>query len=431
MAEPIKLDDRTDKLVSVLIAVCWVVMTLVDFWNNWPPDFAAMYFAGHFYAIGNFADVYAAPVGFFGPDVPQSWLDLASQLSKDDSLVFPFVYPPIWAFLAAPLTQIMGPYTFFNLFLTLQTVMTATTVFLVWNMVRPRMPMAVWAVFSFALLWFSLIATSAFVHNQFQITVAFLTILCFERYLAGKSVQSGAILALAAAIKLSPAALFLIFLVERDKQAMLSFVVIGGALAMVSVVITGIDLHLVFLERLREISSVIAVMKVNYNLEVFLFEGAALLTGQRIDPSPMIQDQVVAEPVWITITVRFALVIGIIVVFLRSRHLDRYQRVLLRQVGLLLLVTLCAPLAWTHHYLAPLLLMPALYAFYSFAKATSLIFVIGVVTNVQMFVMLSDLSTLVHVQVLASVIAFLGLWTAFVFAPGTWHRRANQQMRAA
>ena len=429
MAVELKPQTRTDVIFSVLIAIIWFAMTLQVFWNSWPPDFSAAYFAGHFYAIGDFEGVYAAPTGFFGPDFPQSWKDYAAELGNDDPSIYPFVYPPIWAALAAPLTELMGPYAFFNLFLVIQLLLTAFSVFLVHAMVRPQFPMAIWCIFSFALLWLSVISTSAFVHNQFQITVAFLTIWSFERFLAGKSVQSGAILAVAAAIKLSPAALFLIFLVERDKRAMVTFLAVGGALGLTSLAIAGIDLHLVFLERLREISSVIAIMKVNYNLEAFLVQAAALYSGAPINDGPNILDQAIAEPTWVTLIVRATLIAGVALVFVRTRNLARKDRVQLRQIGLLLTVTLCAPLAWTHHYLAPLILLPTLYGHYSFGRATTIIFLVGLITNVEVFVLLSIWSTVVHTQAVISTATFLAIWALFVFAPQTQWRNQPLQLQ--
>lgn len=421
-----KLDARAEWKISIILALGWLAITLSVFWNTWPPDFSASYFAGHFYAVGNYDGVYAAPTGFFGEDFPPLWREFATELGEPKAAIYPFVYPPIWAALAAPLTQIMGPYTFFNIFLVMHLAMVATAVFLVYRMVKPKVSLILWTAASLALIWFSVITVSAFIHNQFQITVAFLTILAFERMISGKSTQAGAALAVAAAIKLSPAALFLIFIVEKDRRAMMSFVCVGGALGLASLAIAGIDLHLVFLERLKEISEIVAVMKVNYNLEAFLINIASLMDLVWIDTVPTVRDQVVPEPLWLTIVVRAGLVIAAIFVLRRTRHMERTDRIVLRFVGLLLVFTICAPLAWTHHYLVPLLMVPAMIRYYSL-PVTALVWLGTLLaTSVTAYGLLADRSTEVHLQVMLSVATFGAIFLLFMLAPATRQTRYEQ-----
>lgn len=424
MASSFGLSDRADRRLAFLIAIGWLALTLPFFWNSWPPDLSAMFIAGHFYATGIPEGVYAAPPGFFGTERPQLWIDFATSIGQEEATLYPYVYPPIWAAITAPLTQWLAPFAYFNLFLTVQLLMTAAAVFLVHRMVRPGLSQTIWAAICFALLWFSLISTSAFVHNQFQITVTFFIILAFERYAAGRSVAAGLALAVAATIKITPALLVLIFLLDRDWRAIAAFTVLGAIVTGASVMLAGVQLHLDFVDRLQQITQVVAVMKVNHNLEAYLFQLDALITGNRIDPRPMIRDQVAPEPLWITIVVRLTLLAGIVLVIWRTRALAPVQRIPARLIGLLLVSTLCAPLGWTHHYLPILLLLPMLFVFYPVHQAAAVIFAFGVVSNVQVFIILSRLSTVVHWHVIAGVTTMLAVFLLVVVAPRQHPARA-------
>lgn len=417
MAFSTGLDARADFRISVLIVSGWLSLTLMVFWNSWPPDLSALYFAGHFFAIGNMDGVYAAPEGFFGPDFPQLWKDFAAGLGQDDPSIYPYVYPPIWAVLAAPVTQWVGPFTFFNVILAAQLFMTAAAIFLVRRMCDADVPRVIWVAVSCAALWFSLISTSAFVHNQLQITVTFFILLAFERHAAGRSVQAGLALAVAATIKITPALLVLIFLLDRDWRAIMAFTVLGAVITGLSFALAGIALHMVFLERLGEISRVVALMKVNYNLEAFLVQGWSLVSGVRIDAAEMIRDQPYPEPLWVTIVVWLAVVAGFALVIARSRHLEARLRRVVRLFGLLLVATLCAPLAWTHHYLPVLLLLPSLYLLYPPLRASAVIFAVVALTNMQVFMVLTRLSDVVHWQIMVGTGTMMALLGVILAAP--------------
>ncbi len=414
-----KHNARADVLVAVLIAVLWFCLTLPSFWNTWPPDLSAMYFAGHFYNTGNLDGVYAAPTGFFGPDFPATWSDYMTALGASEEVVFPFVYPPIWAALVAPFTAWVPPYAFFNTILVFHLALIAASTFLTYRIARPALPLAVWVGVSCVLLLFSQISTSAIFHNQAQIFVAFLTILSVERLLAGRSFQAGAVLALAASLKLSPIFLCLIFILEKDWRALAATLIVGGALGLMSLGVAGFDLHTVFVARLAEISSQIAVMKVNYNLEALLAELSTLvgLIEAKTDVNGAILDYAIGEPLWVTILVWASLVAGAYAVIVRTQNLRQGKRVLLRLNGLLIVLTLCAPLGWTHHYLATLLLLPSLLVLQSALAAFLGMGVFAVSTSVWAFITLTDIAVPVHINVLVGVSAIILLLALFMLAP--------------
>ena len=89
----------------------------------------------------------------------------------------------------------------------------------------------------------------------------------------------------------------------------------------------------------------------------------------------------------------------------------------MRFVGLLLVATLCAPLAWTHHYIAPLLLFPAIFALYRPQVAVGVYMAGLLLTNMGVYSYLLGASVNVHIQVLVGVATFVGMLFVFVMSP--------------
>lgn len=404
-------------IVPMVLGFAWMAFTVFRYWNNWAPDLSAIYFAGHFYANGEFEAVFAAPPDLFSQSRPEAWAALAGSLGYADELTYPFVYPPIWAAAVAPLTQIMGPFAFFNLFLVVQSALAMCMVFLTYRLVRPAMPLALWVLLGFGLLVTTASGASAFFHNQLQISVSFLTVLAFERLASGKSMQAGMVLALAAAIKLSPVLLVLIFLVERDRRAILAFLITGGALGVLSLLIAGIDMHLVFLERLRDISGVIAVIKSNYGFEAFLATLFVLpdLNGAAV--TGPILDTMIWEPLWISVVVKLALILAICGVLWRSRKLDRRMRIAVNLVGMSIATTLFGPLSWAYHYMLPLLFVPLFLQFFGERVGTVAVLAVFALGNSEVYDLLVAMSLRVHLPIVVGVLMFTLILLAFVFGP--------------
>ena len=411
------LDRRMDIRVAASIAVAWAVVTLAIYWNNWAPDLGAVYFAGYFYDLGQYSEVYASPELFFGEDTPQSWENAVAALGHSGDIVFPFVYPPIWAVIASPFAGMMTPAAFFKLVYLVHVAMITVSIFLAYRIVRPGIGLGIWVAVSAGLLFASIISVSALFHNQPQITVTFFIILAMERYRSGAMVQAGLALAMAATIKISPALLILLFVADRQWRAVAAFSFLGAVILGLSFVLAGPELHWIFLEKIRLISSQIALMKVNYALEAYVYEIWSLLAGLRLDPDPLIGQFSVPEPAWVAVIVRGALVGGLITAFLVTRQLGDDLRLPVRLTLLLLVTTLTAPLGWTHHYLGALLLAPVFYRLYSRTTASMLMIGFALITNVGVFGLLSDLSTRVHVQMLVGVTSMLGMILLILASP--------------
>ena len=88
------------------------------------------------------------------------------------------------------------------------------------------------------MLQFTSIGQLALELNQPQILVTFLIIGAFRAIQSNRNNTAGGLLGLAAAIKIAPALLAIIFIMERRWKALVVFVIVGGALLVASFLIT-------------------------------------------------------------------------------------------------------------------------------------------------------------------------------------------------
>ncbi len=416
MANLNRLEDRADLQISIVLLASWAAISVSSNWGNWPPDLSALFMAGHLWANDMSNLIYAAPDGFFGPPV-ESWQTEFAGLGHPNESFFPFVYPPIWAWLAAPLAEAFGPIGFFNFFYVIHILMIATSVVLAFRIIRPTVPLALWCVLICALLLISLISTSALFHNQLQITVTFLILLSFERYRSGAYLAAGIALGLAAAIKITPAVLGIIFLLDRQVRPALATAATGLAHLGLSLAVAGPDLHGEFLHRVGEISERIAIMHVNWNIEALLFQIQAFATGSEILPDSSIANTAVLEPRWIGFFTKVFLVGAVVLVLWCTHRTADSLRLPIRLMGLTLALNLGAPLAWSHHYLTVLLLSPMILVLLRPVRAIAILAIYGGLGSLTVFSLLNNISQTVHLSAVLNTCMHIGALVFLVLTP--------------
>lgn len=164
---------------------------------------------------------------------------------------------------------------------------------------------------------------------------------------------AGIILAAATAVKLSPILLVVLFLAfRRTRRAGWRAVGAGAVLGAVSLVTAGWGTHVVWVERLREISAGAVVAPASESISsLLLFER----WERRWEEDGVVVLTVVDAPGWVTgVTVVVAVLLaGLVVVTAWRRRELAYE---LLTVGLFVVVTLTSGLVWTHYFL--LLVVP-------------------------------------------------------------------------
>ncbi|WP_413869906.1 glycosyltransferase family 87 protein [Albidovulum sp.] len=372
------LTPARDRALAFAMLAFWAVVTAWQQWGQWAEDLSAVYVAGWLWHTGQAALVYDARPAFFG-GAADSWLPAMQAIGAADRTSFPYVYPPLWAVLAAPLTGRLSPQGFFDLAGLVQIPMLAASAWLAGRILKPSaMPWWVWTAISLVILNLSVPSHLAIWHNQPTITVGFLTLLAVERLGAGRPVAAGVALAVAAAIKLTPAAFVLIFLLDRQWRAAASFAIAGAALAVLSIALAGWPAHQAFLSSLGQVKGLGYLIAINTSLlPALLALGTAWGVLPPVDPAAT-QHIYTAVPAWLSPAISLA-ALGIVATF--GRALRPLPGRLRRGIGLLALsivVPLMGPLGWLHYYLVPMLLLPGLIGLMPFRAAVALIALVTV-----------------------------------------------------
>lgn len=354
------LTPARDRALALVLLGLWAAVTTWQRWGAWPEDLSALYIAGWLWHTGQGALLYDAPPAFFG-GAAESWRSAMQALGVADRTTFPYVYPPLWAVLAAPLTGRLSPQAFFDLAAAVQIPMLAASAWLAGRLIRPAtMPVSVWCAISLATLSLSMQAHLSILHLQPTITVGFLTLLAMERLGAGRPVAAGIALAVAAAIKLTPAAFVFLFLLDRQWRALAAFAVAGAALGLLSVALAGWPAHQAFLASLAHVKSVAYLIAINTSiLPAALALGSALGLMPTVDPAAT-SHVYTSVPIWLRPTIAVA---ALTVVAAFARALWPLPGPLRRSLGLLslsIILALAGPLGWLHYYVVPMLLLPGL-----------------------------------------------------------------------
>ncbi len=344
---------------SVPIALAFFLFTVFQYWNNWAVDLSAYYYAGHFYGTGQFDQVFAGPPQIIGPQMPDAWVAAVAQSGHAGEQTYPFIYPPWVAAVMAPISKAFTPMQVMNGAAVLNAAMMTASIFLAWRIMAPRQtPRWLWVVISVALLTTSSTSVLALALGQVQILVFFLCLLAFERYRARAFWVAGAALALAAAIKITPAALAVIFLWDRNWRALGGFFAVIAAVAAFSMLVVGGALNQQYFQIMDALNSQIFIAILAYSIEGFILQISNLYQG--IAPVITTNEYIYPKPEWIDLAAKGVFLAGLVAAWLATRKLPAAMRMPRQLLALSLLVPIAAPLGWVHYFLLTAYLLPGL-----------------------------------------------------------------------
>lgn len=230
------------------------------------PDLMAAWLAGMFYAAGTFEQIYPTDIEAFRMLVPLDWLTHL-QATGYDGDVYPYIYPPLWADLMATLTRMTTFTTFKAIACIVNPVLLGGMLLLAHRTVNSTWSPMMYLLVGMALLIGTNIGAVALAQNQLQIFVSFLIVLAIERTRSGAPRVGGAALGLAAAIKLYPLLLVPIWLATGERRASVWFVLTGGSLGLLSVLLAGWPLHELFLAQISAIGRTVMITPFTISIE--------------------------------------------------------------------------------------------------------------------------------------------------------------------
>ena len=250
-------------------------------------DLYASWVAAEFMQMGQQGQIYPNVADGFTMQTPAAWWPHVSAIYPD-ARVYPYLYPPLWAGLLAPVTDLITFEALDALVLGLHQLLLIATIILVSRMCRTT-GIAQWAfvALTYSALTMSSPVSAALAENQPQLLVSFLVVFAFERVQFGHARLSGVLLALAAAIKLYPLLFVAIYLGRRQWPAVISFAITGAGLGVASIVIGGWALHLEYLNLVSALTGSVIVTNMSMSLDALV--SGTLFTDQlvRITPDNM------------------------------------------------------------------------------------------------------------------------------------------------
>ncbi|TDL76044.1 DUF2029 domain-containing protein [Palleronia sediminis] len=347
------------KALFLILTVALVVPVLFSAPKG--SDLFALWMAGKAFAMDR-PDLIYAQGDLFTLLPPAEWAPIAAA-EGFSGVLFPYLYPPLWAALMAPVTGWLDFRTFVLILHAANLALLAATFWLAWRATGRTLPLAAYMVAATAAVMGTFIGMIAMAELQVQILVAFLCILCVERLRAGAELSAGAALALAASLKLFPALLVVLLIARGRMHAAASFAVTGGVLGGLSILLAGWPLHAEMFRVLGAVSSTIVAIPVSFSIDGilgFLFQDLALVSSARTpDIDATIAGALIGAKgaLWSRLSL-FALVATLAAGVWLARRPAAPEA--LAWGATMVLVALVSPLGWSHYFIAPAALAPAL-----------------------------------------------------------------------
>jgi len=360
-----KYSGRQEIRAALALSAIVIATSFLVFHNVPSSDLMAGYLAGVQFQAGNLDQIYTAGSTAFNLTVPDTWPGVAAHYGLGDLKLYPFIYPPLWAAVAAPITRILSPQTVFAIAGFLNPLMLILSSYLAWKIVRPSMQLLPWMGFGLAISLVTPIGFIALFQNQPQIFVSFLIILAIERSRANAPLTAGAAMALAASIKLYPAVFIVVWVARKEWRILGVFCATGALLGAASLVVAGAPLTAAFLGQIRAISDSVLVTQLNFNFasilgQVFLASDLRpTATGTLFEAT--FSGLFAAQPLWLGLISKFVMGAGLFGFWWKAKSATRDRLYGAIWPALLIFVSLASPLTWAYHYLSVVFLLPALF----------------------------------------------------------------------
>ena len=366
-------------VLAVIVITAFVMMTSFAAFREIPsPDLYATWLAGHFWAEGAFDQIYPTATETFIMQPPDDWTGYLASRGYEGP-VYPFIYPPIWAWLASFVTPYVPFEVISNSADWINPMLLSGIVLLAWRISGTEVSLTVFFLVAMMIAMFTFIGSIALMQNQPQILVAFLLLLAIERTKSGAPIVGGAVLGVAAAMKLYPLFFIAIWLVQREYRAVVAFLVFGGVLGVLSLAVGGWPLHAEFLSHISTISNSVLFTPINYNLDTSIsqlffadqmqqIEEAYL--GTRDNPDIPVGWTVMSKPVWWQVLSKALLVAALTLVLFIGY---RYPGDPLIWPVAMIAFSMVGPLSWSYHYLSAVVFAPALLSRYGWGLGAAIL----------------------------------------------------------
>ncbi len=378
-----RIDRKPFELIAALaVTFAFVASILARFGSLPSPDIAAIYFGAFFYGNGQ------PEIAFWAQNLgpPDLWRDTAIATGIVEDNLFPYLYPPIWLAILAPLAVLVSFSTFSLIFMALNALAMMVTADAVRRLLALRGPVWLWLLAAAAMSHLNFFAVSGFAFNQPQLIVTMLIVLGFERALAGRPHWAGVCMAIAACIKIYPVLFGLFFLLRKDTKALTTFCLTGVGLLAANFALTPWALQSSFLESTSMLNTHLSLTKNSLNISSLAARIYVLFAPHSWSEASLATDFIyIPKPTWVHLfnLTYLVAILGSFVLLCRHRSAIWWRQ--RGSLSMILLITVAMPVAWTNYYTVVFLAVPALFVLLSSRPATLISFAVLGITSLAAF----------------------------------------------
>ncbi len=358
------------QLLILAVLTVFTLLTALRHYDDLGEDLTSSYYSSRLLAAHQADHMYSRDPVNFDAVGDLAWDALASRtgFAPPDRL-HPFVQTPLWPFLLEPLATHMNFPAFKKLFLWVLSLCLSATIWLIAGTWAAKLMHPGWIALICAVLYLSEAYKYTMGLVQTHVIFLFLTIAALALARRKHSISAGALLAAAAAVKITPGILLIYWLLTRQWRAAASFVAVSAGLAGLSVLATGWQLNLLYLRNLAAIANILLVSANNQSL-------AALWMAPRYPAAEVRAWHELPLPALVKNTsnllaIAFAILGGLL--DRRSQRLAGSEAKPYGAAMTLVAVTMFASIAWTHYYI--LLIFPLMLMLDSVVRKRSLLIV--------------------------------------------------------
>ena len=338
---------RGKRLPAVLaICLCFIAVLVLTRGKAPGDDLVSSYIAGSIIGTDDETHLYSHDTEFFHI-LDDPLLEGIARGSGFNGFPHPYVQTPLWAVILRPLCGMVRFPAFSFIFLLLNLSAVIGMVLLTAEMWAPRFRRPLWLAGCLVVFFFMEPLRYTVFLNQTHPIFLFLAMLAVYLVSKGHDIPAGLVLALAAAVKLTPALLAVYWLFTRRYKATLSFVLWSALLAGLTALAAGMETSLAYVSELKRLSSILLTAYNNQSLAAFMND----LTGR-------IGTDLFSWRIY-TLSLHARILSAgstLLVIALLTRARDRFRNVPVEFEGLaisavLIAMTVFTPIAWSHYFI--------------------------------------------------------------------------------
>ncbi len=351
--------------LSLFIVVLFTVALAVVYRNSPGTDLTSSYLGCRLFVDGETAHLYSQDPSSYNLVSDPVWGQAAAGHGfSRKAFLPPYVQTPLWGYALQPACRELNWPAFDKLFVLLVSACFGALIWLIARRWTPRLMHPAWMAVVCVLFLASDTVRYSMQLSQTHIIFLFVALVAVVWARSGSPISAGILLAIAAAIKITPGLLLIYWLITKQFRAAASFVVASAALLAVTVFVTGPQVFLAYLHSMSKVSSILLVA---YNNQSF----AAWWSGGSYPAAQLQAWHSFLLPSGLR-TVSLILLLGSAVLGGSiDRQLARTEPVPPPYGAMFTLVgaTLFTPIAWSHYFV--ILLVPVLLLLDEFLRRKS------------------------------------------------------------